>query len=158
MLTSEFRDTPEAIEVKKPSESYQLRNSQGRLLTPQELKIKKEKIIEQTVFQYCSKFPKFNSKHLSEILSKNPKAIAYKIVEEDIIWVASKMIRASSIEAKYFIREQEQKKLSHFLPTIIGKHWDGSISNLSSIIKDIPQLSSSNLMDLSVWLLENSHL
>lgn len=156
--SSEFREAQDSPEYKRPVENLQLKNSQGRLLTPQEVRIKKDKIIEQTVFQYCSKFPKFDSKHLFEILSKNPKAMPYKITEEDIIWVTAKMIRSSEIEAKFFIREHEQKKLQHFLPNIMSNHWDGSISNLSTVIKDIPQLSSSNLMDLSVWLLENAYV
>lgn len=157
-LSSEFREAQDSPEYKRPVENLQLKNSQGRLLTPQEVRIKKDKIIEQTVFQYCSKFPKFDSKHLFEILSKNPKAMPYKITEEDIIWVTAKMIRAAEIEAKFFIREHEQKKLQHFLPDIMSNHWDGSISNLNTVVQEIPQLSNSNLMDLSVWLLENAYV
>lgn len=152
---------PKEIPSKKeeePLNSETMRDSNGKLLTARERKIKKEKTIEATVIQYCEKFPNFNAHHLFVILSKNVKARQYNITEDDIIWTVSKMIKEAKIENKFFHNELEQKKLQHFLPPIIDTHWDGTISNLFSAIKTIEQLKNTSLIDLTIWLSEKSYI
>lgn len=156
-IVPEFRKEPEPEIVQKPVENPMIRNSQGRLLTPQELKIKKDKIIEKTILQYCSKYDNFNPNNLFKLLSNNTTAKPYGISENDIIWVATKMIKNYEVNVDKFSSVDIQNRLNFFLPGLMTLHWDGSMGNMYSVISEIPQLKDIILIDLAVWLVNNNY-
>lgn len=156
-IVPEFRKEPEPEIIQKPVENPMIRNSQGRLLTPQELKIKKDKIIEKTILQYCSKYDNFNPHNLFKLLSNNTTAKPYGISENDIIWVATKMIKNYEVNVDKFSSADIQNRLNFFLPGLMTLHWDGSMGNMYSVISEIPQLKDIILIDLAVWLVNNNY-
>ncbi len=127
-------------------------------LNPQEFKKQKEEWLESEIKSYVKDIEdSFELENFLSVLQKKPQNKTYKITDTDIIWSASKLIRAKAVMSRQFSDSNTQKTLSLILPDIMKRQWDGKMAPILQILQEREETKNVNAIDLAVWMVQNNY-
>ena len=70
--------------------------------------------------------------------------------------MAAKIIKSKIVVSRKFYNEEIQQALNLYLPGIMKRHWNGSISPILEVLAERDETKLTNAIDLSVWMVQNN--
>jgi hypothetical protein len=147
-------------EIKAVSASTEPVSSSVKMVSisnnPIEFKKQKEKWLEEHILIFIKDIELFNLEDFIEYLEQQEQFETFQILEEDILWVAAKIIKSKIVVSRKFYNEEIQQALNLYLPGIMKRHWNGSISPILEVLAERDETKLTNAIDLSVWMVQNN--
>lgn len=129
----------------------------NNLINPQEFKRQKEDWIESEIKKYIKDVDLFNMQDFISVLTGLHQNRTYKVIDTDIEWAASKLIRNKAVMSRKFADNHIQKTLNIIMPDIMKRLWDGKMAPILQTLQEREETKNVTAIDLSVWMVQNNY-
>lgn len=131
--------------------------SDDNAYSQKDLKEKKKEFINENLTTYLKVAEIFRFDHFCSYLQGEEGYSKTGVKEHDVQWEIAQLILQQGVSPRKFIKEKLQKHIALILPSIMKKHWDGSIISILDLAKGHNEIKDITLIDLSVWMAQNGY-